>query len=213
MHFDEQFYRFLELYQNGKEMPMIFLRSEEPMVSRVRTNGYRETAFGLDSLLLSENMSCSDVDSRARSTENDREWSKLNRIADEIYTIERLNDTNLFFAVNEFRYNPFLTRKSSTEKGGIRRKKQCLKAFHFLYVDVDFKDCEELRGTYPTEEDIQKVKNKYLPEIMNMLGTALPPATMIVMSGHGIHIYWKIKKLLHNSRLGTGNSLFWYVAQ
>ena len=209
MQLPKQFYQFLQLY-NSSSKPKIFLHSYTGFCSEDSSLPHKECAFGLDSLLLSETMTAKEF--HPFEIKNGNESERAFRIQKELSILEKAEMENLFFAVNEFSYNSKLQRKNSSETGGLRRCKDCLKAFHFVYVDIDFKDCKALKGTNPSEAEISAAMKELMPEIKEKL-KQLPPVVMAVSSGHGLHLYWKIETLPHNSQIGSGNSLIWYSVQ
>lgn len=94
-----------------------------------------------------------------------------------------IKNKNVYISVNTFYTN------SSTQEH--------LHKLNFLFVDIDC-HC----GDTPTEHDLQGLMF-YLEE--EFFGSKVPVPTMVVSTGRGLHLYWKIKTMSYNPK----NKVFW----
>jgi len=96
---------------------------------------------------------------------------------------EDILNKNIYISVNTFYTN------SATQEH--------LHKLNFLIVDIDWHT-----DTIPTEHDIAGLRF-YLEE--EFFGSKTPAPTMIVSTGRGLHLYWKIKTMSYNPK----NKMFW----
>ena len=94
-----------------------------------------------------------------------------------------IKNKNVYISVNTFYTNS--------------SKQEYLHKLNFLFVDID---CH--MGETPTEHDLQSLLF-YLEE--DFFGSKVPVPTMVVSTGRGLHLYWKIKTMSFNSK----NKVFW----
>ena len=101
------------------------------------------------------------------------EFTNLKKVIEGEFTDEQIKD------LNSKGYNIYyLPNSPSIYEGGNVSGFQIDK-FDWVFVDCDLKD-----GTYKTEDDFLKT-----------VGEKLPIPTKVVLSGHGVHVYWKVSDL------------------
>lgn len=106
------------------------------------------------------------------------------------------NQVNLYFTPNTLNY-----RYSKEEKKGkISRSSNYLNYLQALYVDLDINKMDVDVPLTPV------AVNEYIHR--HILGSEVPEPTMIVCSGNGLHLYWKIHALKY-----AGNIEKWRKAQ
>ena len=108
-------------------------------------------------------------------------------------------NSNIFITPNTlgFRYD------KKEKKSKIRRKTEYFQSFEALYADIDLK----LSDFEMNEEDLYK----YLCEEVMGDGLDIPMPTMTVYSGHGIHLYWKIKSTQYKGNIEKWKAMQEYI--
>ena len=186
MQFSEQTKAFFRLYLKDNIDPIVFLRSDAGWVYTNKSGNEAKTTemnVHVSSIIASGTVKADEVHVTDKKSE---------MLKKELKYIEDMDNYNAFFTPNDFNWN----RSVATN---IMRQQPFVYGMDFVYADIDFKDCQELVEAYTDKQErkqhIDEMKDKYIPVILDMLGKDLPEPTLVVMSGHGIHIYWKIKRL------------------
>lgn len=106
---------------------------------------------------------------------------------------------NIFFTPNSFgyRYN------REAEKSFINRDREHLNYLQCLYVDIDLKNADT--ENVPTIEEALRYFD------IHILNSEIVPPTLIINSGNGIHMYWKINTLHYKGNLECWDAVQEYI--
>lgn len=129
--------------------------------------------------------------------ENNGSWEYSFKKAKEIAKTNYNGKTNVFFTPNTLGYRYDKEKKKSY----IWKDRKHLQELNCLYVDIDFKDADEI---ITVEEFMEYAR-------YHILGSEVPEPTMINNSGHGVHMYWMINPISYRGNLEKWESAQNYI--
>lgn len=130
-------------------------------------------------------------------TEYDGSWNYEFKKAEDIAKTDYSNRTNVFFTPNVLGYRT----DKKTKKPTIWRDREHLQELSCLYVDIDFKDAEDII----TANEFMEYARYHI------LDYEVPEPTMINSSGHGVHMYWVINPVSYRGNIEKWERVQQYI--